>query len=702
MARQRIAVLGGGLGALSTVFHLTDQPDWVARYDITLYQQGWRLGGKCASGRDLRDGYGHRILEHGLHLFGGFYNYSFAMLRRCYETLGRPEGHPNRTVWDAFTGLDAIALMDRDKNANGDTVFDPWWINFEPAPGLPGEGFEPPTVTAMMQSLIRMVGVATGTVAHHQHHAKPDDGGFLQQALQMVEGLVLRIADDVADDLIHDLIAHIEAYAASTAAKAGDGVPAKAIERMLMTVYLVQTVLWGMVEDDVLDNGFDPLDRYELKDWIRRHGLEVAKHYKRDVPDPKAAAEALANSPIVRCSYDYVFGYKDGDPGQPGQGAGTALRGFLRLAAGFRGHLFYTMRGGMGDVVIAPLYQELARRGVKFEFFSRVERLRPGEGDLIEAIEIGVQARTGPDPYQPLIDVPLAGWSAEAPLPCWPGEPRWDQLEDGQKLKAEGIDFEAPWSPVLETRTLRAGVDFDQIVLGIPVGELKRVCADLPAVKPKWQAMFDALGITRTIALQLWFRRTNEDLGCDYPGRTLTGAAQPLSCWADMSHLLSRETWQAHERPQSIAYFCGQMRGPATQDAAEAQAATDLAATLSRSWLMAEAATLWRAAGSGDIGIDPVVLFDPEDRAPDRRFEAQYWRANTTPSEMYVQYLPGSLPARLRAEESGFGNLFLCGDWTRNGLNAGAAEAAVMSGVICARAIWGDHSVIAAEVDILA
>jgi uncharacterized protein with NAD-binding domain and iron-sulfur cluster len=69
---------------------------------------------------------------------------------------------------------------------------------------------------------------------------------------------------------------------------------------------------------------------------------------------------------------------------------------------------------------------------------------------------------------------------------------------------------------------------------------------------------------------------------------------------------------------------------------------------------------------------------------------------------MYVQYLPGSLPARLRAEESGFGNLFLCGDWTRNGLNAGAAEAAVMSGVICARAIWGDHSLIAAEVDILA
>ena len=33
------------------------------------------------------------------------------------------------------------------------------------------------------------------------------------------------------------------------------------------------------------------------------------------------------------------------------------------------------MRAGMGETVIAPLYEVLRRRGVRFEFFHRVERL---------------------------------------------------------------------------------------------------------------------------------------------------------------------------------------------------------------------------------------------------------------------------------------------------------------------------------------
>ena len=44
-------MLGGGIGSLSTVFSLTQQPDWAERYSITVYQLGWRLGGKAASGQ---------------------------------------------------------------------------------------------------------------------------------------------------------------------------------------------------------------------------------------------------------------------------------------------------------------------------------------------------------------------------------------------------------------------------------------------------------------------------------------------------------------------------------------------------------------------------------------------------------------------------------------------------------------------------
>ena len=62
--------------------------------------------------------------------------------------------------------------------------------------------------------------------------------------------------------------------------------------------------------------------------------------------------------------------------------------------------------------------------------------------------------------------------------------------------------------------------------------------------------------------------------------------------------------------------------------------------------------------------------------------------------------VPGSTTKRLRADESGYDNLFLTGDWTRNGLNAGAAEAAAMAGVQCAHAMIGDKSVVLGEYDL--
>ncbi len=49
----------------------------------------------------------------------------------------------------------------------------------------------------------------------------------------------------------------------------------------------------------------------------------------------------------------------------------------------------------------------------------------------------------------------------------------------------------------------------------------------------------------------------------------------------------------------------------------------------------------------------------------------------------------GSLEHRLEPGKSGFENLFLTGDWTRNGFNAGCIEATVMAGMLAANAISG-------------
>ncbi len=62
-------------------------------------------------------------------------------------------------------------------------------------------------------------------------------------------------------------------------------------------------------------------------------------------------------------------------------------------------------------------------------------------------------------------------------------------------------------------------------------------------------------------------------------------------------------------------------------------------------------------------------------------------RANVDPSDRYVQSLPATGAHRLRADESGFANLFLAGDWINCGLNAGCIEAAVMAGTEAANAV---------------
>ena len=68
---EKIAILGTGVAALTSAFYLTDQPNWQEKYDITVYQMGWRAGGKGASGCNAE--YGERIEEHGLHIWFGFY-----------------------------------------------------------------------------------------------------------------------------------------------------------------------------------------------------------------------------------------------------------------------------------------------------------------------------------------------------------------------------------------------------------------------------------------------------------------------------------------------------------------------------------------------------------------------------------------------------------------------------------------------------
>jgi uncharacterized protein with NAD-binding domain and iron-sulfur cluster len=127
----KVAIVGGGCAAMACAFELT-RPALRGRYAVTVYQVGWRLGGKGASGRG---GPASRIEEHGLHLWMGFYENAFRLMRECYEELGRdPRTCPIATWRDAFSPAPYVGVA--EQGPDGRWVS--WAAHLPPVEGLPG------------------------------------------------------------------------------------------------------------------------------------------------------------------------------------------------------------------------------------------------------------------------------------------------------------------------------------------------------------------------------------------------------------------------------------------------------------------------------------------------------------------------------------------------------------------------------------
>src|ERR1700761_1570670 len=95
------------MAGLAAAWRLT-RPGGVGA-DVTVYQRGFRLGGKGASSRGLHG----RIQEHGLHVWPGYYDNAFRLLRDCYDELGRSYHDPDAPIQnfrDAFFPASTIGL----------------------------------------------------------------------------------------------------------------------------------------------------------------------------------------------------------------------------------------------------------------------------------------------------------------------------------------------------------------------------------------------------------------------------------------------------------------------------------------------------------------------------------------------------------------------------------------------------------------
>jgi uncharacterized protein with NAD-binding domain and iron-sulfur cluster len=634
----------------------------------------------------------------------GCYDNAFSIMRRCYAELARDKDADALPTWrHALKPCHGVVVWDR----NGD--WDPHAIDFPPTPGVPGTEREREFSDVLREVLrwidkrLRELVVDDPDVEKAFGDAPRPAEGVLEEACREVELEVARVEHLGVSYLLEAsaLLAerHLDRERRGLAAPATADLARHAtlldalrtwmrdhlvaalpdhpeLRLFASTVDLAIAAITGILADGLLFRGFDAINDEELSDWLERHGAEIDReHFER-------------NSPFLRGVYDGSFAFVKGDTQHPNMAAGRALQGAIRCLFHYNGAVLWRLQAGMGDAVIAPLYEVLKQRGVRVAFFHAVEAVRPSaDGKRVEAIETVPQVELRGDGYSPLVDV-----DHEAkPLRCWPDRPLFDQLVGGETQEVREADFEHAVNPLgaPERRTLVAGRDFDVAILAVPPSVQEQICAPLRGVDRRYDAMLDGANTVITQAVQLWLDRTPEQLGWKWNSNSLMSMyVEPLDTYCDMSHLLACECWPAQDDVHHIAYFCGVIGDDAAKE--PAQAAENVRRN-AREFLEKDAGRFWPSVATkpDGTGFDWDRLVAPPGVEGPERLSSQYLRVNHQPAERYVLTLSGTVDARLWPSERRFENLVFAGDWTRNGFDAGCVEGAMTSGMLAAQAICG-------------
>jgi uncharacterized protein with NAD-binding domain and iron-sulfur cluster len=732
--KKKIAILGGGPAGLAVAWELTRQADWDQHYEVTVYQPGWRLGGKCRTGR----GPASRIEEHGIHVFMGSYDNVFAMLKDAYaerQRLGYGLASPYATWSDAFEPCNSTVLM--QATGPGLVPWTAWPIVLPANDAVPGDG-PPPSIWQALRDVVGAgleaflgspYAVGQGPLAEFIlsfFFPETDDGSLLAGLRQTVrsaaKGVVPGVIslydalrgrdDDATSDVLsmaralvasldgppegatddtptHHLLAFLEGALQSMQRWSAEaaGVVQRDVAMLEFAVVALRGLLNDVWQPSIRKFDFARIDHLDFRVWLQNNG----------------ATPTLLGSSLVRFLYAGTFSNLSDGAGQGGSlAAGTAIWSIIAMLS-YKGSLVWQMRAGTGDTFIAPVYQLLAARGVQFRFFQRVARVHDGPGGSIERIDMVEQARVLEPLYRPLTPLKVEG----GVLDVWPSAPLWDQLHPAdRRASADAVGLEdEDFEPFGRAYTLERGVDFDQVVYAAPVGTLPLTCADLMARLPRWQWTYDNVKTTATEAFQLWLNGSNAELGVplakwgiDRPTLTpnIETYAPVYTAWDDATVTLRTESWPDDEQPRAVSYLCGAANDPPIHDEPIATArarATRRVRARAEQWLGDNMGQIFTNATTPEypFGLDFSRLCLPESdpsATPRDRFEAQFFRANVSPSERYTLSPPGTLRGRLRFDDTGFDNLALAGDWVGHDyINAGFVEGAVFCGIEAARAV---------------
>lgn len=739
--KKRAVVLGAGPAGLAAALGLIESGE----YEVDVYQMGWRAGGKCATGRDA----GHlRARQNGSHyLFGCYYN-AFSLIRRAHEILDA-SGAEDRKHFGSFFG-DFVArnlLVGAEgyhRLASSPQLDRGLWFRYLPqnmdCPGTGGKFCTPfdYCLMAAQLGLGTLIDIYAAIVASDTDGERFEGCRLIVKLLplspfetsrysrclrgvlrpirfvfNLLASVVMRVLGVLAvlwavlipmraTRAILSLFKTMTLVTVAGLRELGRGVREVALredkntsnagQRLIILLELALAGLTGFWVDELWRAGsFEKLDREDFRAWLHRHG----------------ASDFARNSSLIRTWYDATISYEDGVETRASASAGVTLQAVLRSMLTYKGAFAFQMGAEVGDSFVAPIVRALELSGVKFHFYHRVRRIEVSrESQQVERIEL-VQQVENPPPQTEFMKVEYTIGKQQLERQGWPSvAPRL--AAPGCRFPLDSYYSQAAHRALTLRRAQHAddAEGFHAVVCALPLGVVEDVLEDasegpLRDLPGPWRDMFRQVRATESQAIRMWFNVPISGLGWAHEPPILSGTTWPHSTWEDNTQAVDIQNF-GDQRAQTIATLFGPLatgrsdiRTPEHHDAQVAAARRNalqfLENAMCKLWPSLHLTADDVAASDADwtTRIDWNKFVDLEHGVGLSRFDFQVVSANVGPNESYVLAWPGTLRYRMRPDESGYRNLFLAGDWTRNGIEAGTVEGAVMSGIKAARAISG-------------
>lgn len=677
--RRRVAIVGGGIAGLTAAYELSRTREERARWDVTVYEMGHRLGGRLASAH-APERWG-RNEEHGLHVWFGFYDNTFRLAEEVWRDFPRPADCPWDTIWE---GLRPIHTSDHGlRSPSGEPMLR---RIFHARNGAkPGLGASPSPV-ALLTGLLDLGRALAQTFLSLVVDLEPTPPGAgsrvrlrpgQERWLARLDRMAVRAAERLASPRwsgsarmrlragqgLERTVARLHPWAFRAALALTRNDPgavelAYLLDGVLAAIRAIASPRHGILVDGDLDR----VSELEVRELLRQHG---------------AHPQTLERSRLLESIYDIPFAYRDGDRSRPVMEASTALRYTLRIALGYKHAIAYLLTAGAAETLVAPLVALLRTRGVRFRPFHRLESVGiDRHRKRIDRLSLTRSARARGE-YDPLEE--RDGFLSFRP------EPDWSQLVDGEGLRERELDpYSRSGDPgEADEVELRYGHDFHDVVLALPLGCItpgpdgSGPVEEWLRVHPSARACLERLHLVPTVAAQLWFDQSPQRLGLE--DRAVVTWTPPYSVVCDMSPVIAHERWP-EPGPRSCAYLCGcwplsAHRAPrADADAAKTRDLEEAHARLDE----------LLDGGLGGLLHDGASCHVPWGSSARR---ARFVRVNVEPWDLADLPLPGADRVRLEAHDTGLCNLALAGSWVRTHVNTTSVEAAVSSGIAAARAL---------------